>query len=1265
MMPVLRDSPADSVESFSNTQEAFGVLEPLELTFDDVSYTLSHSETEMSDDAVRIIMDRLRTFEGNCTYLREIGLDRYLEEAGSLVPKIWIQEALRCTYAETQQQIPPEHNPAALTTFDDQKPVHQWVQPKRLFESIKLNPSREAYRDVLGKPFFGPNNVTMSYERVNRKGEKFTQWSSTLSNHGESGYWRRYARLRHPELRTLGRPLRVLHIDGHGDEMGASSAPLPDEKLSDPKLPLFAQATVNDQRVGISAFNVENIQDGTIDAANFYVKSLGSEWGDEEMDGFCYRVIPKCVPEAGGTMLQLDLERETVSGNNIVPDAAIVHNDAMTPDVVEIDLDFFYYMEDPEKIARAIRKVVQMSRDAILIDKVWSPGWMDEGVAEHLDHLIQILLLSENEICELGRDRESLVSQVLSGLYDRYSALAERNVQENNLNIDSTHTLYNRFRRKGSKMAWNRTKQRDMERMRNILLGEDLFLRDRVDPKRTRGYHYYKRQEGDALAAERHSENVSELEVEQKLLPGFLLSKYQSVRELGGSFESFVTIEEHELIDRAQQIDFAPQQGRLLEAAKKISPADVALATIMGNLERNMGTMTEREVCEDLRLLLRVLKSDISDHPQAMRHSILAFFHAFGLETGLYEYRFHEFLSHLQELDNWSGRLTDLNGPYADAAFVTKMEDGIDSGEVTIFDVGSTLEIDGGGKRTMEICLEDNNGNPTTTAKHITFCFGMDDPSSQGAPELYAHAVVNGYVYLDADGHLYLPKQKKNNSKPAGFMQRVFTATQQKFRLLLLGSSEPYVEQGDDDEPEEFDLNAGMKIDVPAGVTRWRVLDRDIEGSVRRMRNSDAVSSQWQRASSTAVLPDGSFLAECALLHELHEIVTLARSTRKRATYDSDDMTSKSMQYLAGLQDLEKLYNAIQSWDFTEARRKLERLRDGSPLGTVLRTPSRFNRTDIDPAQEDTITPQSPPEDLALFLREHWSQLCALVDRVRKLYIAKDPTLETAITAIRPPRTSQIMPQQVEAERKPLLSVKRREFLKGAAITGAVAYAASVLFSHPEEHEETSEKIIEELRVYPITLDENIGFLPIEFHASADLISQLKTARGAWGIKNVFQKSFKDSAARFPKICDALQRQGNVQIQDAYSDAELSKMLSFYHLALLLTSDNPTQMEFIRGTMRDIIEETYRFQGGDQVSPKQASATFEKLYSDFLQRVHDTESGTYADTYRSDNPYIARMRHDQIAAYLTQKGFIKASEQEVREAQKTLVEYFRERGFLH
>lgn len=713
--------------------------------------------------------------------------------------------------------------------YDRDAPFFRWATS---LDDIRLNQSRAAFTDAAGVSHIGPDNVGFEIsKRVGADRHDGVQRVGVFANHGEVESWIRWNWLQ--SFFGSQEPLSVAHFDGHGDEMRARSAELRTDVETDSQRSFFELAALNSHSCGISSFLASLAAHRIIDPAKWYFKSIVDSWPDHH---FWYQEKPRFIgSQCTTTPMQFDLEVE----HGVVSDSSVA---IMTPDVADIDIDMYFYVDNPRELALAIKKTIKSAFHSPLVNIVTSPGWEDQTLAIALAKLHVELLQEEPNATTL--------SGLVGTVFDLLKAEGEKNIANQTYGKRGDKILYSDF-------AHAELTDRD-EFLRILLLDLDDPEVDLAatppDPSTAEATFYYKPQ-GTFAERESFIARSVETDLEHMLLPALRESPFKDVRDLASNFAGQPPTSNNMLVARAAMLPEIPGEEPMTALFEVMAPVDHAISKIAFHLLHNFGRDKDSTL-SDMTLLLGVFKADdITERPLAIKQSLLGFFHVLSHESDVYSYRFGNYAVPLAQVDNWRGRVSaGIQGIFSDTRFTADIDAGIADRTFTVVDVANILEVDGGGVVRARL----QNG---TRVVDYDFSFAR----GQGAPELYAHAIINGFAYLNDEGLVVFPTRENG-----------------------------------------------------ANVTRWEVADRDVVGSQRRAEIRAAVDT-WQsdsgRQNHVPKLEAGALFRQCT--ETLHRGLLLAES----AVGNSDDPSSLAIVKIA-----RKLYSSMESWQVGEVNKCLEEL---------------------------------------------------------------------------------------------------------------------------------------------------------------------------------------------------------------------------------------------------------------------------------------------------------------------------------------------------
>ncbi len=676
-------------------------------------------------------------------------------------------EAIRLFLEENQYTLPisailvvlrehgdvPDH---ILEQFDHSKPILQKIQSPREFT---LNPNRRAYTDVQMHSFAGPDNMEMTIQQ-DGPGGPFEQKVFMGANHGEIAAWLLAQWLQLPELRPA---FLLIRRDGHGDEMGSDES----ETFGKDGEPFFALAMKNDQVNGISSF-LSNLAKRGVIQNEWYFGSLIDKPND------FYYIEKKRFMGGENGLLQHDL----------APEHGIVRTkDLPKADIYDIDVDYLYHVGYPEQIAWAIRQTVEQARKAKYVTSISSPGWMDEELGVLYAKLHVELIRPKNQ-----RD-DAHVEECVRSIYARLEVLGKKYATDEAY-VPALYVKNKKEKSDGSSLyyyfgfpARSVNRETHIRTMIDILQNGncDDMPRHMIDDKMS----FYAKDLGTIDEKLRKDRRRADLEMQFGLAPALLRSPWRVLQELGREFSQIHPVYPPQLQAGAYDL---PNDNPAYETDNthwSSDQVDLYVAKIADHV-REGRCDSEQSFKNYITLLIGALKVDMSEQPLSLKHSILAFLSRLGRESGLFDYQYRGLKGQQSELHNWRQRITGIDGIYADPTFVKQLNT-----VVTLDDIADVLNVDGGGRARLRLKHGD-------TVEEVDVCFKT---AGQGAPELYAHSMVQGVIYRDETGRI--------------------------------------VSSGNAAEP---------------GVTEWQVLDRNVGRSQRSARLKRTARS-WERGEKTAKIP--------------------------------------------------------------------------------------------------------------------------------------------------------------------------------------------------------------------------------------------------------------------------------------------------------------------------------------------------------------------------------------------------------------------------
>lgn len=643
-------------------------------------------------------------------FLESLGKDQFTTGIGEILTKLREDTD---PPAKIQQLV---HDAIrGLAEYDQSQPVMRRITST---EEITINPNRNAYSDYQGTAFAGPDNMMMDIEKpIGIDGELGIQRIGIFSNHGETAPFVLWNWLQ--GFFKGHRRLSKLNMDGHGDEMRSQTSNPWDMKNAQGKT-LFELAVEGGNKYGISSFHAGLVEAGVYDPEQWWLKTLIDRWDN---NSFCYQERPRFIG-LQDTMIQFDCEVEAGTASDEQVRQAV-------PDVADIDIDYLYYVEDPQEIAYAIKKGAALANRSPMVNVITSPGWLDQELSVAYAKLhIELLKPQPDEL---------LIDKYLEEMHKRLEMLGRKNMECGQKHIRNDGILYGDF----ANMT-DATRAENIAKMKKILLLDfddpKLAFRAEAPDKNTTEASFYYSSLGTMSEREAKAKVISELEIEHKLVPALLSSQYREVQEVGEELrDGKLFTSPKDLQSRADELPDLPQD-RMSEEWRILCPEDYNIAKIAHHMKENLSN-GEKEFGKDLRLMLGILKSDkITRCPVALKLSILGFLSRLGLEMidiriPLFNYPCPPIHVNLSEMANWRGRITGINGAYVQNPMVM---DHI-TGAFTPREISQTLEIDGGGKANLVA----TNGNFT---EEVEFSFTA---CGQAAPELFARALAGGYFFMD------------------------------------------------------------------------------------------------------------------------------------------------------------------------------------------------------------------------------------------------------------------------------------------------------------------------------------------------------------------------------------------------------------------------------------------------------------------------------------------------------------------------------------
>lgn len=665
-------------------------------------------------------------------------LFEFIEKYDLLAPLTVLQEAVRQVYSLLGEPIPSHLDPNALQNFDPSEPVMRKIDDISEFQIA----NRDAYTNVRGERFKGPNNLYLQIQKPGKNGELFTQTFMFPANHGEVVaqivYWVLHLCTDDPKegLRLLeSGGISVLQFDGHADEIGSNDMPDIDEfkaKMTEGKEAantIFALQTEFDRRGGIATHVPLSMLIGAV--KNVLLKTIPESWNAQEVDGkndgYVYPIAHRVTAghEPNDTM-QMDIEPES----GLRPDKAVAEDSSIV--AANGDADFWYYCETPHDIATALRQKIEMTKYKKLVIMNTSPGWMDQDLA-----ILYFKLEFEIQQPEVN---SSAIKGYLEQMYDKLSELGSQGLS----NINGKPTLYQSFAE-----AQPQQKQVDLDEMFTILTTDNFTWPVDANEDNFRTTHYYD-ERGTVGERKNISPVITKLETDQKLIPALRSSRAPNLRLLADRFDALSPITDEEILRYVADNAIEPAANEKLSRAKQSDdPVGYALSNLLRDTQENFVNYSPDVIIERLELILRILKEEsmVTSTPLATKHSMLCLFNRLGMETRLFDYRFSNFKVHLGQTGNWSSRPISNNTAFSDATIEDGPGEKVDEGVITIRDASSILKVSGGGTVNVEVKHEGE-------ADTIPFSFKL----GQDICQRLTHAYVNGFLHRKEDGTVVLPQ---------------------------------------------------------------------------------------------------------------------------------------------------------------------------------------------------------------------------------------------------------------------------------------------------------------------------------------------------------------------------------------------------------------------------------------------------------------------------------------------------------------------------